>query len=156
PVAGTRTLVPGSLGDPLKDLFDKRRQKMTGVAPANLGRALAPFFKQVLDSLGGALFLPPADVAAIDSDYAKLVDTLKSLDPTNLVANVVQDEFEQDVLPLLDAIDMSDPLHRIADRLSSLGDELKTGLDAVADACEAMVSAIPSSDGEGAAASVSG
>jgi hypothetical protein len=145
----------GFLRDTLKDLFDKLRAKMNAVDPANLGKGLDAIFKQVLDSVGVDLFLPPANVAAIDSDYAKLVDTLKSLDPTNLVANVVQDEFEQDVLPLLDAIDMSDPLHRIADRLSSLGEELKTGLDAVADAFEAMVSAIPSSDGDGAAASVS-
>jgi hypothetical protein len=96
-----------------------------------------------LDSLGVDLFLPPDAVATIDADYLKLIDTLKSLDPGNLVANVVQDEFDKDVLPLLDTIDMSDPLHRIGERLSSLASELKTELDKVEDAFEAMIQAIP-------------
>ena len=133
----------GFLRDSLKDLFDKLRAKLDAVNPANLGKALDAIFKEVLDSLGVDLFLPPADVAKIDADYAKLVDTLKSLDPANVIANVVQDEFEKDVLPLLDTIDMSDPLHRIADRLSSLTEELKTELGKVEDAFEGMRNAIP-------------
>jgi hypothetical protein len=112
------------------------------VNPANLGKALETIFDDVLNALGVDLFLPPADVAAIDATYAKLIDTLKSFDPAN-IAKVVQDEFEKDVLPLLDQIDMSDPLHRIATRLSSLADELKTEIGKVEDAFEAMRSAAP-------------
>jgi hypothetical protein len=133
----------GFLRDSLKDLFDKLRAKLDAVNPANLGKALDALFQEVLDSLGVDLFLPPADVAKIDADYAKLIDTLKSLDPANVVANVVQDEFEKDVLPLLDQIDMSDPLHRIAERLSSLTEELKTELGKVEDAFDGMKNAIP-------------
>jgi hypothetical protein len=97
----------------------------------------------VLDSLSVDLFLPPVAVVTIDADYAKLIDTLKSLDPGNVVANIVQSEFDKDVLPLLDTIDMSDPLYRIGERLSSLASELKTEIDKVDDAFEAMRQAIP-------------
>jgi len=131
------------LRDSLKALFDNLRAKMDAVNPANLAQALDTIFKEVLDSLGVDLFLPPDAVATIDADYLKLIDTLKSLDPGNLVTNVVQDEFDKDVLPLLDTIDMSDPLHRIGERLSSLASELKTELDKVEDAFEAMIQAIP-------------
>ena len=136
------------LRDSLKSLFTNLRAKLDAVNPAGMAAALNTIFDSVLNSLSVDLFLPPAAVAAIDADYAELVQTLKSLDPANVVANVVQDTFEKDVLPLLDQIDMSGPLHRITERLPSLIAELKTEIGKVEDAFEAMVNAIP----EGAAA----
>jgi hypothetical protein len=54
---------------------------------------------------------------------------------------------------LLDTIDMSAPLHKITNRLGSLGTELKGELDKVEQAFEAMIGAVPS--GSEGAASVS-
>ncbi len=142
------------LRDSLKTLFAALRAKLDAVNPANLAKALEAVFDEVLDSLSVDLFLPPADVKKIDDDYAKLVDTLQSLDPSNILGTLVQDEFEKDVLPLLDGIDMSEALRRIAERLGSLTGELKTGLDEVEDAFTAMRSAIPSGGGVSAAAGV--
>jgi uncharacterized coiled-coil protein SlyX len=143
----------GFLRDNLKNGFDKLRAKLDAVNPASLGHALDAIFKDVLDSLSVDLFLPAADVAKIDADYAKLVDILKSLDPSVVLPNLLQTEFEKDVLPLLDTIDMSAPLHKITNRLGSLGTELKGELDKVEQAFEAMIGAVPS--GSEGAASVS-
>jgi len=139
----------------LNGLFTALRAKLDAVNPQSLGAALDAIFKEVLDSLSVDLFLPPADVATLDADYATLVDTLKSLDPSAVVANVVQDAFDSEVLPLVDAIDMSDPLHRIADRLSSLTGELRSELDRVEAAFQAMLDAVPEGGPAGASASVS-
>ncbi len=131
------------LTDSLTTGFANLRAKLDAVNPANLGKALDAVFKEVLDSLNVDLFLPPADVAKIDADYAKLVDTLKSLDPSTIVANILRTEFEKDVLPLLDRLDMGAPLRHITDRLASLAEELKTELGKVEDAFEAMLAAVP-------------
>jgi hypothetical protein len=139
----------------LKDLFDKLRAKLDAINPANIAKALDAVFQAVLDSITVDLFLPPADVAKIDADYAKLIDTLKSLDPSTVIANVIQDEFDKDVLPLLDKIDMSDPLHRIAARFTALASELQTELGKVEDAFEAMIHSIPSGSGGGASVGAS-
>ncbi len=142
------------LRDSLKTLFATLRAKLDAVNPANLAKALDAVFAGVLDSLSVDLFLPPAGVKKIDDDYAKLVDTLKSLDPSNVLVTLVQDEFEKDVLPLLDAIDMSGPLKRIAERLGNLADELKAELDKVQVAFSDMRNAVPSGGGASAAAGV--
>jgi hypothetical protein len=145
----------GFLSDSLTTGFNGLRAKLDAVNPAALGKALDAIFKDVLDSISIDLFLPPADVAKIDADYAALIDTLKSLDPSNIVANILRTEFEKDVLPLLDTLDMGTPLHHITDRLSSLIGELKAELDKVEDAFEAMLGAVPGGSGSGATAGVS-
>jgi hypothetical protein len=142
------------LRDSLTALFAALRAKLDAVNPRNLAQALDAVFDEVLDSLSVDLFLPPADVKKIDDDYAKLVEVLKSLDPANVLVTLVQDEFEKDVLPLLDAIDMSEPLHRIAERLGNLAGELETELGKVQDAFTAMRNAIPPGGGGSAAAGV--
>jgi hypothetical protein len=143
------------LSTTLDGLFTALRAKLDSVNPEGLGAALDAIFKEVLDSLSVDLFLPTADVAQLDDDYAALIDTLESLDPSAVVANVVQDAFDSEVLPLVDAIDMSDPLHRIADRLSSLTGELQTELDRVEAAFQAMLDAVPEGGPSSASASVS-
>ena len=123
------------------------KAKLAALDPAQLGKALDEAFAQALDAIGVDLFLPPADVAQVDANYAKLVDTLRSLDPKNVIAQIVQDEFEKDVLPLLDIFDMTQPLHQIAERLKGLAEELKTELDRVEGAFESMRGAIPAGAG---------
>src|SRR5262245_30914307 len=143
------------LSSTLNGLFTALRAKLDAVNPASLGAALDAIFKDVLASLSVDLFLPPTDVAKLDADYAKVVDTLKALDPSTAVASLRQEECDKDVLPLIDAIDMSGPLHRIGDRLSSLTGELQTELDRVEDAFEAMLAAVPSGGGSGASGGLS-
>lgn len=137
----------GFLRDNLKDLFATLKAKLAALDPAQLGKALDAAFAQALDTISVDLFLPPAAVAEVDADYAKLVDTLKSLDPKNVIAQIVQDEFEKDVLPLLDIFDMTQPLHQIAERLKGLAEELKTELGRVEGAFESMRGAIPAGAG---------
>ena len=132
------------LGDSLKDLFARVRDKLDAFNPAHLADALDSAFSDMLNTLSLATILPADEMAALDGDYAKIIDKLKQLDPQKLVTAVVQPEFDQKVLPLLAAFDLTEVLNAIGDALNKLAGELKSELDRVNQAFQAMLNSVPS------------
>jgi hypothetical protein len=131
------------------------RGKIAALDPANLAQAIENAFDELLGALDLDQAIPPADVAKLDADYAAVIEKLKALDPKKLVVDAVQPVFEQNVLPLLEAFDITPLLQAIVERLQALDEELGTQLDRVNDAFVAMRAAIPSEAGAGAGAGVS-
>jgi hypothetical protein len=144
------------LRDSLKDLFGQVRAKLDTVNPKHLADALDKAFRDVLDTLSLGTFLPDADVKTLDDDYAKVIDKLKQLDPEVVVIKLVQPEFEQKVLPLLDAFDLTAVLHALLDALNKLSGQLKSELARVNQAFQAMLQAVPSMSPGAIAGAVAG
>jgi hypothetical protein len=132
------------LSDSLKDLFARVRGKLDAFNPAHLADALDKAFSDMLDTLSLATILPADEMATLDGDYAKIIDKLKALDPAKLVTAVVQPEFDQKVMPLLDAFDLTEVLNAIGDALHKLAGQLKSELDRVNQAFQAMLNSVPS------------
>lgn len=132
------------LSDSLKDLFARVRGKLDALNPAHLADALDKAFSDMLDTLSLATILPADEIATLDADYAKIIDKLKQLDPAKVVTEVVQPEFEQKVLPLLSAFDLTEVLNAISDALHKLAGQLKSELDRVNQAFQAMLNSVPS------------
>jgi hypothetical protein len=132
------------LSDSLKELFARVRGKLDAFNPAHLADALDKAFSDMLNTLSLATILPADEMAKLDGDYAKIVDKLKGLDPAKLVTAVVQPEFDQKVMPLLDAFDLTEVLNAIGDALHKLAGQLKSELDRVNQAFQAMLNSVPS------------
>jgi hypothetical protein len=132
------------LSDSLKELFARVRGKLDAFNPAHLADALDQAFSDMLNTLSLATVLPADEMATLDGDYAKIIDKLKALDPAKLVTAVVQPEFDQKVMPLLDAFDLTEVLNAISDALHKLAGQLKSELDRVNQAFQAMLNSVPS------------
>ncbi len=132
------------LSDSLASLFANVRGKLEAISPAQLGQALQTAFEDMLDTLDLGLVLPPDDVAQLDSAYTSVLDKLKGLDPNTLVTEVLQPEFEETVLPLLEAFDLTPLLTAIVERLRTLDDELRQEMARVNEAYQEMLRSAPS------------
>lgn len=132
------------LSESLESLFDNVRGKLEAISPAQLGQALQTAFEDMLDTLDLGLVLPPDDVAQLDSAYTEVLDKLKALDPNTLVTEVLQPEFEETVLPLLEAFDLTPLLTAIVERLRTLDDELRQEMARVNEAYQEMLRSAPS------------
>jgi hypothetical protein len=88
--------------------------------------------------------LPAGTLKQLDQTYEHVLDTLRGIDPTKLIVDVVQPEFEEAIEPLLEVIlSLSELIKVLVERLDSLSDELTQGLSKTGDAFEKMVAAIP-------------
>ncbi|HEY9622006.1 MAG TPA: hypothetical protein V6C78_16745 [Crinalium sp.] len=137
------------LSDSLKDTFAQIRSQLDALNPAHLKDALESAFDALLQTLDLNQILPAADVAALDADYAAVVDKLKALDPQKLVTDVLQPEFEQTILPLLQSLDFADLITALIERLHNLDDELKAGIAQLNDAFVSMRQTVSSVGGGG-------
>ncbi|MCS7220698.1 MAG: hypothetical protein RML36_09215 [Anaerolineae bacterium] len=127
----------------LNELFIQVRNKLEALSPAHLRQIVEQAFNEMLDTLDVSQLLPVADLAQLDADYIAIVNKLKALDPTKLVIQVVQPEFEQAVIPLLETFDLTPLLDALVERSRALEDELRAGLDQVNNAFRAMRQAVP-------------
>ncbi len=131
------------LTEGLNELFAQVRGKLEAFGPARLRQVVEQAFNEMRNALDVSQVLPAAELAQLDADYMAVINKLKALDPTRLVVQVVQPEFEQAVPPLLEAFDLTPPLDALIERLQALEDELKAELDRVNDAFRAMRQAVP-------------
>ncbi len=138
-----RDLDMGSLQEGLNELFAQVRGRLETLSPTRLRQLIEQAFHEMLDALDVRQVLPAAELAQLDADYAAIVNRMKALDPTELVVQVVQPEFEQAVIPLLETFDLTPLLDALIERLRMLKDELKAELDRVSDAFRAMRQAAP-------------
>jgi AcrR family transcriptional regulator len=128
----------------LEDVSSEVRAKLAAVDPARLREVVETAFEEMLATITMSQIFPPAEIAALDADYAQLVARLRTLDPETLVIEVIQPEFEKKLNPLLDAFDLTPPLTALIESLHSLDQELREEMKRVNQAYQDMRRAVPS------------
>jgi len=139
------------IGRSLDEVLRSVRDQLRTIDPARLADELDATFAQALSGLSLATIIPAADIAALDQAWQSVVDKLRQLDPGKLVEQVVQPVYDQTVLPLLDAFDLTPVFSALIDFLNSLKDELGSGLDEVNTAYQSLIALRP---GGGASVSI--
>ena len=72
-----------------------------------------------------------------------MIDKLRALDPGDLVEDALQPIWDETVLPLLDAFDLTPVFAALIDFLESLKGELSGGLDQVNTAYQSLIALRP-------------
>lgn len=134
----------GFLTDSVQQVFATVRGKLEAVDPAGLAATLSAAFQQVLDSLDLSQVLPAAAIAQLDTSYEQVIRKLEELDPERLVTQVVQPEFEQKVIPLLETFDLTPLLTALLERMRQLDEELRAEMERVNAAYQTLRQSMPS------------
>lgn len=132
----------GFLRESLEELFANVRAKLEALNPANLREALEAAFDAMLDSLDVGQIISDTDVTTLDNDYAEVITKLKALDPENLLKSL-QKKFEETIMPIIEALDITPVLQALVAHLERLAPELRAGLDKVNEAYRALRQAVP-------------
>ncbi len=134
-----------------QDLLDK----LKALDPKAMEQPLRRALETLLDGLNLDSVFTPGLRGQIEQSYATLVSKIDALDPELLVIKPLDDLYTQDVLPLVDALDVSEAVQKLIDRLNKLPGDLKTELGRVDDAYQDMLAAAPSGSPSGGGASAS-
>jgi hypothetical protein len=138
-----RNIDLGFVGRSLDDVLRTVRDQLRAIDPQRLADELDAAFAQALSALSLTTIIPAADIAALDQAWQSVVDKLRQLDPGKLIEQVVQPVYDQTVLPLLDAFDLTPLFAALIDFLDSLKDELGSGLDDVNSAYRSLIALRP-------------
>jgi hypothetical protein len=128
--------------------------KLRALDPATLGATLREAVEDQLGEISLGAVFTPALRAQLDAAWAQLRARVAALDPSPLVIEPLQALYEQDLLPIVQAFDVSDALQAVLDKLDALPDELGIELGRVDVAYQAMLAAAPTSSPAGASAAV--
>jgi hypothetical protein len=150
-VDALRNIDLGFLGRSLDEVLLTVRDQVRGIDPARLGDELDDVFEQALSALSLFSIVPAADIAELDDAWQSVIDKLRALDPGDLVEDALQPIWDDTVLPLLDAFDLTPLFAALIEFLESLEGELSGGLDQVNTAYQSLIAQRP---GGGASASV--
>ena len=150
-VDALRNIDLGFLGRSLDEVLLTVRDQVRGIDPARLGDELDDVFEQALSALSLFSIIPAADIAALDAAWQAVIDKLRALDPGDLVEDALQPIWDETVLPLLDAFDLTPLFAALIEFLESLEGELSSGLDQVNTAYQSLIAQRP---GGGGSASV--
>ena len=127
-----------------QQVFASVRSQLEALDAAQIRVAVEAIFNDLVGSLDLDHLLPPNTLRNLDQTYEHVVDTIRGVDPTRLIVDVVQPEFDAAIKPLLDVIfSLSTLIKALVKRLDGLGDELGQSLSRTGDAFEKMVAAIP-------------
>ena len=146
-----RSVDLGVLRESIDGVFRTLRGQIEALGPQPLLLELDAEFAAVIDALDLDLILPASEIAALDASYATVLDGLKALDPEALVTNAVGPTFEAEIVPLVEALDLTPVFDALIAALRDLDEELKTELGRVNTAYQALLAARP---GGGAGASI--
>lgn len=135
------------VGRSLDEVLSTVRDQLRLLDPSRLADELDDAFEQALSGLSLASIIPPADIAALDAAWQGVIDKLRELDPGELVEGVVQPIYDETVLPLLDAFDLTPVFAALIDFLESLEGELSSGLDQVNTAYQSLIALRPDGGG---------
>jgi ABC-type transporter Mla subunit MlaD len=149
-VDALRNIDLGFLGRSVDEVLLTVRDQVRGVDPARLGDELDEVFEQALSALSLFTIIPASDIAELDDAWQSVVDKLRALDPGDLVEDALQPIWDDTVLPLLDAFDLTPVFAALIEFLESLEGELSSGLDQVNTAYQSLLAQRP---GGGASAS---
>lgn len=136
----------------LADVFRAARDQIAALGPRPLVETLDREFGDVVDALHLGLILPKAELDTLDAAFDAALDKLRSLDPEQLVIEVVQPVFEAEVRPLIEAFDITPVFEALIAALRGLDEELQAELGRVNTAYQALLAARPA--GVSASASV--
>ena len=138
-----RTINLNFLVDELNGVFQQVKAKLEAVGPAAVRETVQQAFDQALQALDVSQLLPADALATLDADHAAILNTLRALDPQALVVNAVQPLYDEQVLPLLEAFDITPVLNALIVRLDELKLELAAEFDKVNGAYQRMLAAVP-------------
>jgi hypothetical protein len=125
-------------------VFSSLRGKLQTINPAALRTSIDAAFTAMLDTLRIDLLIPAAQIAQLDAAYQNVLDDLKALDPGKLVVEVVQPEFEANVVPLLEVFDPTEVLNALTAKLAGIEEELRAEIARVNEAYQRLLDSIPS------------
>ena len=135
-------------------LYEGLVDKLRALDPREMEQPLRRGLEQLLGQLTLDSVFTPGLRQQIEGSYATLKSKVDALDPELLVIKPLDDLYTQDVLPLVDALDVSEAVQKLIDRLDELPDELKTELGRVDTAYQEMLAAAPSGSPSGGGGSV--
>ncbi|WP_159992269.1 hypothetical protein [Roseomonas sp. 18066] len=144
----------GFLREALEDTFRTVRGQIAALSPKPLGIALDHEFAAMLETISLDTILPSAEIDAIDDAYASMVAQLRALDPQKLVADLIQPVFDETILPMVEALDLTPVIDSLIASMQGLDDALRDELGKVNTAYKALWAARPSADAAGAGLAV--
>jgi len=147
-----RNIDLGFLRESLAGAFQTVKSKIESLGPKPMLLSLDQAFGDVIDTLSLETLLPASELETLDAAASDLIDKLLALDPAALVTDVVGPAFEQDIVPLVDALSITPIFDALIEALRGLDEELKSELERVNTAYQAMLAARPG--GSGASAGV--
>jgi hypothetical protein len=139
----------------IDSLYTQLVEQLRSLNPRNMEAALRQVLEQALDALSLDLVFTPGLRQQLEETYASLVGIIDGLDPELLIIAPMEQTYEQDILPLVDALDVSDAIQAIIDLLNRLPDDLQSELTRVDGSYQQLLAAAPSGSSGGASASVS-
>ncbi len=127
----------------LDDVFNSLKDKLTAVSPTAIRKIVEAAFNDAIDILDISGLLPGEALNEVDAAYQKIIDDLKQLDPGKVVVEAVQPVFDQTVIPLLDAFDISELIADLIERMENLDQELGREIETLNVSYRGMLSAVP-------------
>ena len=109
---------------------------------------------RTLNTLSLADVLTPGLRQGIEQAYGELLAKVEALDPELLVIEPLDTLYRQDILPLVERLDFSEPVQKLIDVMRELPDELKDELNRVDLAYQELLASDPGGSG-GASISIS-
>jgi hypothetical protein len=139
----------------IDSLYTQLVDKLRGLNPQNMEAALRQVLEQALGAITLDLVFTPGLRQQLEETYTDLVGAIDGLDPELLIIAPMEQTYEQDILPLVDALDVSDAIQTIIDLLQRLPEDLQGELGRVDSAYQQMLAAAPSGSSGGTGASAS-
>lgn len=133
------------LKESLESLFGQVRGKLEALSPAQLAAPLTSALDEALAALSVELIFPQAELQQLDDSFTAVVTKLEQLDPGKLI-DPLQEAFDEDVVPLLEAFDLTEVFDSVAEKMDELPDELREELLRVDEAYQKMLDAVPEID----------
>ncbi|MEO1261104.1 MAG: hypothetical protein AAFZ15_20045 [Bacteroidota bacterium] len=127
------------IADEVEDVFNAVKGQLEQLNPATIAAILKEAFDNLLNLLDLDTLL---GLDELDSQYKQILDNLRASDPTKLLAEVVQPEYDK-IPAFLQRLDLSVQINTLIEILESLQVELEGELGRTADAYDAMVNVIP-------------
>lgn len=131
------------LQDSVNALYDDVREQFNNLSPRPLQQVLDDRFETLMNEVGFSAIIPPETLADLDADFIQLVDQLRQLNPDTVLVEPLQTEFEETILPLVEAFDLTPFIEALIARLEPLEDELRVELERVDTAYQQMLAAAP-------------
>jgi len=125
------------------EIYDSIREKFNALNPKSLQREVDAAFASMLDALSFDAVVPAAALDDLDADFDAVVDKLTALNPETLLVQPLQQLFDDSIKPILESFDLSPALNAIVERLKPLEGELRSEMDRVNTAYQAMLNAAP-------------
>jgi methyl-accepting chemotaxis protein len=131
------------LVDEMREIFDAVKGKFEPISPHALAAVLTDAFDDVIRSLDVAALLPADELESVAQAYDQIVASVEQLDPTRLVVDAVQPIFDERIVPLIDAFDLTAVIDALIEGITGLRVDLEIELERVNQAYKEMLAAVP-------------